>query len=140
MHTTTYTSTERAPISALERAELRRNANDVVQTAVWKGFACDAHHAEIATQFAKDYFNLGCWLHYYSKRLILSNTLEDRIDCLTRLYEAGFSDPADYFTVAFGFGKQHFDALFKESDKVFEELQREARSTVSQSDIIATDS
>lgn len=69
-----------------------------------------------------EYFDLGCWLYYYSHRLHLTDNLDERVDCARRLFEAGFSDPGDYFLIVFGFSKQHFASLFKDGNRVFEEL------------------
>lgn len=121
-------SDEKAPLTAKERVLLRRNAADVKRTAVWKGFAVDNAHIEIAERFARDYFTLGCWLYYYSFRIHRRDNLDERIDCASRLFEAGFSDPGDYFLLIFGFGKGHFTALFRDGDTILDALARKTGS------------
>lgn len=116
--------TDGAPITITERVELRRNARDVARTAVWKGFACDPMHAETVGKLAQEYFDLGCWLYYYSKRLDVQDNLAERVDCAWRLFDAGISDPGDNFLIIFGFGRRHFAALFKDGNRVFEELAK----------------
>ena len=72
-----------APLTFAHRALFQLDAKDVRAAAQRKVVPCDDWDAKRGTASAKQYFQLGCWLFYYSRRVSLFGTpgLVSRIDC-----------------------------------------------------------
>ena len=118
----------RAPISVDDRAQLFRDAADPKRTAKRKGVTLDSHEEVKEKMVATTHFELGCWLHRFTKLhgLPPEKYLSERIDLVSRIFLAGFTNPRyDFFTV-FDFGERQFDSIFEQSDAeaVLEGLRR----------------
>lgn len=125
----TFDLAAKAPITTAQRAVLERDASDVRAAAARKGFTCDAWEERAETSAAREHFELGCWLFYYSRRVGMCAGLADRVNCARRLFESGvFSPRYDFFTV-FEFGERQFDTIFEMGDsaEVLALLRIEAR-------------
>lgn len=106
-----------APITDEQRAHLKRDASDLHGTAMRKGSTLDRWEHEEEARTARDHFELGCWLFYYSKRFYGGqDTLDLRIDIVRRLFQAGIYAPAYMFFTVFDFGERQFDSIFEQGD------------------------
>ena len=105
----------RAPISAAERKQLKADIANLRATAARKGSTLDTWEERRETEAGKQYFELGCWLYYYNRRIYSEGT-ETRIDCARRIFIAGITNPGYRFFTAFDFGERQFDTLFEMGD------------------------
>lgn len=106
----------RAPISSAERRRLQHDAADVLATAKRKGLVIDRMEASDENTAAREHFELGCWLFYYSLRVGRTDGLTHRIACVRRLFEAGIRSPGYRFHTVFDFGERQFDTCFEMGD------------------------
>lgn len=105
-----------APLTAEQLKQLKKDAKNVRAAALRKNLTLDAWEERIETRAAAEAFHLGCWLFYYSKRIDSPDGLADRIDCMRRIFEAGYKSLGyDFFTV-FEFGERQFDTLVEMGD------------------------
>lgn len=120
-----YDPAAKAPISSGERKQLERDAENIPATAKRKDVTCEAQDLADEIPAARDHFELGCWLYYYSKRVGANDGLQDRIDCARRLFDAGIQNPGYRFFTVFEFGERQFDTLFEmgDSDQVVSALR-----------------
>lgn len=102
-----------APLTAAQRAKLQRDSANLYETAKWKGMTMDEWDHRLESAAARDHFELGCWLYYYTT---IPDTLQNRIDCARRLFDAGISSPGYQFFTVFEFGERQFDSLFEQGD------------------------
>ena len=117
-----------ALISKTERAQVLRDTADLHATAKRKGVTLDRYEEAREKAVATKHFELGCWLLRFTKLRGLppEQYLTERIDVVTRLFLAGFTNPHyDFFTV-FDFGERQFDGIFEEGDseEVLEGLRK----------------
>ncbi|WP_426172382.1 hypothetical protein [Pseudoduganella sp. R-34] len=105
-----------APLSNAELAQLRNDARDLRAAATRKGHTMDSYEEIEERIAAQNYFELGTWLFYYSKRISKPEGLKDRIDCARRLFEAGVYHPGYQFFTVFDFGERQFDTLVEMGD------------------------
>lgn len=108
-----------APIAERERAQLRRDIHEanIVACAKRQGKEADYRTLMDEARQGAYHFELGCWLYYYS-RLVSSQGVWARIDCVRRLLLSdypSFGPSYDFFTV-FDFGERQFDACFEMGD------------------------
>lgn len=104
-----------APISTAQRAQLRRDLDDLRGTAARKGTTLDRWEEVNETNAGNKHFELGCWLYYYNRR-IGTEGLATRVDCARRIFQAGFTHLGYEFFTAFDFGERQFDTLFEMGD------------------------
>lgn len=104
-----------APLTAAERNLLKADAANIQATAERKGCTLDRWEERSETEAAKNHFELGCWLFYYSRR-IGSESVEARIDCARRIFIEGITNPGYQFYTIFDFGERQFDTLFEMGD------------------------
>lgn len=97
---------------------LQRDADNVRGTAARKHLPLDRRDEARETHAARLHFALGCWLHYYHRRISASTaaSFHDRVDCLRRLFQAGITHPHYDFYTVFDFGERHFDTLLEMGD------------------------
>lgn len=119
---------EKAPIAAAKRKQLRADARSIAATANRKGISLDAYEQRREATAARDNFELGCWMYYFSRRVGREGTegLADRIQCAHRLFVTGIANPEyDFFTV-FDFGECQFDTIFEmgDADQVVDALRK----------------
>ena len=109
---------EKAPLTVRELAQLKSDAKNLPATAKRKDVTLDAYDNKRETAAAKQHFELGCWLYYYSRRVYLANEegLKARIDCARRLFLCGFTNPGYQFFTVFDFGERQFDTIFEMGD------------------------
>jgi hypothetical protein len=112
----TVVTNDRAPITSRERSRLERLTRNVKQAAIEKGLDISEWENQRETQAARDHFELGCWLYYYSKRLWNPGSLKERIDCVRRIYEAGYVHLGYDFYTVFDFGERHYDSIMEMGD------------------------
>lgn len=109
----------KAPVAAAVRKKLKADARDIAATARSKGITIDDYELRDETQHARDFFELGCWLFYFSPLIRLEGAegLRHRIDCAATLFKSGkyHMTNSQFFTV-FGFGERDFDSLFEMGD------------------------
>lgn len=107
-----------APLSAQDRKQLIIDAANVRATAVRKSIVMDAWDEIEETAAAKQHFELGCWLFYYSNRISQTDDegFESRVDCMHRLCKAGINNPGYKFFTVFNFGERQFDTLVEMGD------------------------
>lgn len=108
----------KAPLTVVELARLRADAKDIRATAQRKNVTLDAWEERQETAVAREYFDLGCWLYYYNRRVSLGGTdgLKNRIDCARRIFLAGLNNPGYGFFTVFDFGERQFDTIFEMGD------------------------
>lgn len=105
-----------APLSAAQFAQLRADAADIRAAAARKQVTLDKWEEKEEAYHAKHHFDLGCWLFYYSARIYRPDGLADRIDCMRRIFEAGFTHLHYEFFTVFNFGERQFDTLVEMGD------------------------
>ena len=106
-----------APISAGQRAQLERDARDLYGTAKRKGNTLDQWDHANEAPAAREYFELGCWLYYFTQRYRRGqDDLDLRIDIVLRLFLAGLYNPGYMFFTVFDFGERQFDNIFEQGD------------------------
>lgn len=106
----------KAPLTKQQFDQLRADALDLRGTAARKGTTLDRWDEAREGAAARDYFDLGAWLFYYSTRVGRVDGLKDRIDCLRRLFEAGVHQPGYQFFTVFDFGERDFDTCVEMGD------------------------
>lgn len=118
-------SKAQAPLTKQQVDQLHADAKDLRGAAARKGTVLDRYDEARERAAAKDFFGLGTWLFYYSKRVYRSDGLKDRIDCLRRLFEAGIYQPGYQFFTVFDFGARQFDTLVEmgDADQVLDGLR-----------------
>ena len=129
------TQPKRAPIPAALRAGLLRDTQSVdsiLAAAARHGDDCGRWEAQDEFEHAQRYFELGCWLKYFSERVGASqgpDGLADRIECVRKCWEAGVYDVGYSFYSVFRFGERQFDTCFEmgDGDKVAQALVEIAR-------------
>lgn len=109
----------KAPITAAQRKRLQADVNDLYACAKRKGTTMDRWDHANESSAARDHFELGCWLFYYSKRINAQDSLKDRIDCARRMFEAGIYSPGYQFHTAFDFGERVWDSIFEQGDSAY---------------------
>lgn len=106
-----------APLTKAELASIRRDLADLPAAAARQGTTLDRYDRRAEEFAGKYYFDLGCWLYYYNKvgerRL---NTVSARVDCMRRIFEAGYTNPHYEFFTAFHFGERDFDSILEQGD------------------------
>ena len=109
---------QKAPITARERAQLRADAKNLKETAARKQVTLDAYDEAQESHLAKSNFELGCWLFYYRRRVYTDGPegLKFRVECALRLFLSGFTNPAYGFFTVFDFGERQFDSIFEMGD------------------------
>ncbi len=117
----------KAPISETARRRLQRDAADLSAAAARKQISLHPFELSKERLAAQTNFELGCWLHYYSRRVGMPTEkgFEARVDCLRRLIMADQIRPGyDYFTV-FDFGERQYDAIFEmcDTERVIDKLR-----------------
>ena len=120
---------DKAPISATQRKQLETDAKAVRATAERKELMLNVFEERRETEVARDQFELGCWLYYYSRRVasVRPDGLKDRVQCALLLFLSGICNPRyDFFTV-FDFGERQFDTIFEmgDGDKVVDALRQQ---------------
>ena len=105
-----------APLSAIQLKQLKVDAKNIRTTAERKQVTLDQWEERDETFHAKQYFELGCWLFYYSSRIYKPEGLADRIDCMRRIFEAGLTHLNYEFFTVFDFGSRQFDTLVEMGD------------------------
>jgi hypothetical protein len=108
-----------APISARDRERLRRDtATDrIMACAKRKGLDVSPFPLMCEASAGQAHFELGCWLHYYNRRVGDAGAWA-RIDCMRRLLLSdypSFNPHYDFHTV-FDFGEREFDTCFEMCD------------------------
>ncbi|MGF6996767.1 hypothetical protein [Paraburkholderia sp. GAS32] len=106
----------RAPITPAVRAQLKRDCSDLNATAARKQTTLDKWDHAIESAAVRDHFELGCWLHYLTKQPEGQDSIALRVECVRRLFEAGFDNPSFAFFTAFDFGERQFDNIFEQGD------------------------
>lgn len=109
---------EKAPISPAERAQLRTDARNIRAAAERKGVTLNRDEEQCETATARDFFELGCWLYFFSRRIgkMGSEGLATRAQCALRLFQAGIFSPGYRFFTVFDFGERQFDTIFEMGD------------------------
>ena len=106
-----------APLGARVLAQLRADAQNIRATAKRKGLVLGSLWEEREEMdAAKEHFDLGCWLFYYSRLVGLEDGFNHRIDCARRLLLAGINNPGYKFHTVFEFGEREFDTIFEMGD------------------------
>lgn len=106
------------PLTAKQLAKLREDAKDLKATARRKGLTLDSFDEQRESFAARFHFDLGCWLHYYSRKVGMPDGLQDRIACAKRIFLSGVISPGyDFFTI-FDFGERDFDTIFEMGDSI----------------------
>lgn len=109
-------SRDLAPLTSKQLAQLRADANDVRAAASRKGIELDGWDEARERDAAREHFALGTWLYYFSTRVGKVGGLQDRIECLRRLYEAGIYQPGYRFYTVFDFGERQHDTCGEMGD------------------------
>jgi hypothetical protein len=106
------------PISKAELDQLRLDSKNVRAAAERKGTTLDRWEEAEESAVAKSNFMLGSWLYYYSKQVDQrgQHALKNQIDCLYRLFRAGFDNPGYQFFTVFNFGERQFDGLLEDGN------------------------
>ncbi len=105
-----------APIGAADRARLMRDATDLRGVARRKSITLEAWQEREEALAAQLHFELGCWLFFYRSRVYKQDGLCDRVDCVRRIFDAGFKSPGYKFFTVFDFGERQFDTCFEMGD------------------------
>ncbi|MDZ4313841.1 MAG: hypothetical protein U0989_03610 [Azonexus sp.] len=105
-----------APLSAAQLKQLKLDAKNVRATAERKEVTLDKWEENDEMFHATHYFELGCWLFYYSARIYSPEGVADRIDCMRRIFEAGLDHLNYEFFSVFDFGERQFDTLVETGD------------------------
>lgn len=121
---------DKAPLTAKELAVLQADAQNIRAAAKRKDVTLDDWDEKRETEAAQQHFDLGCWLHHYSRRVYVAEGLQDRIDCARRIFLAGLTNPGYRFFTVFDFGERHFDTIFEmgDADQVIDGLRQIAKS------------
>jgi len=108
----------KAPISPVARQQLGRDAKDIKGTALRKGLSLDRYEEARELRFAKEHFELGCWLHFFHRKVGLSTEegFQARVECALRIFLSGIHNPSYDFSTVFDFGERDFDTLFESGD------------------------
>lgn len=118
----------KAPISQRLRAQFERDTASVdaiIAAAGRKGINSSRWEAWDEYDASKDYFELGCWLHYYADRVGKPRGFQDRVDCVRHIWESGVHKVGYRFHSVFGFGERELDTCFEmgDGDKVEDALK-----------------
>jgi hypothetical protein len=117
----------KAPLTKLQLKQLHADVTNIRAAALRKNITLDDWDEKRELEAAKTYFDLGCWLFYYSRRVGLTGRdgLNDRIQCLKHLFLAGFNNPGYRFFTIFDFGERHFDTTCEmgDADQVIQGLR-----------------
>jgi hypothetical protein len=108
----------KAPIQDCVRNRLASYAKDIKFAAKRKQITLSHHEEATEARVAREHFELGCWLHYYSTRVGLDSDtgFKARVECAMRIFLTGMTNPNyDFFTI-FDFGSRTFDAIFEMGD------------------------
>lgn len=108
----------KAPISAAARLQLSHDAKDVRGAAHRKGLSLDRFEEARQLRFAKEHFELGCWLHYFRHTVGHSSEagFQSRAECAMRIFLGGIQSPSYDFCTVFDFGEREFDTIFEMGD------------------------
>ena len=116
------------PLSKKIIRQLQADAKNLPATAKRKNVTLDQWDQIREADAAANYFELGCWLFYYSNLISLPTVdgMHHRIDCLYRIFAAGFNNPHYLFFTVFNFGERQFDTLLEMGDAntVIEHVRR----------------
>ena len=106
------------PLSEKQFAQLRADAIDIALTAKRKNITLDRWEEPIEREAARTHFDLGCWLYYYRHQIYKDNQagFKARVDCLWRIFIAGFDRLQYEFFTVFEFGERQFDTIFEAND------------------------
>lgn len=113
------------PLPKAQLDQLMADARDLRGAAARKGTTLDRYEEARESAAAREHFDLGAWLFYYSNRVGREDGRQERVDCLRRLFEAGIYRPGyDFFTV-FDFGERTFDTCVEmgDADEVIDALR-----------------
>jgi hypothetical protein len=105
-----------APLTSKQIEQLRLDAGNIRAAAARKAVDLDAWSEARERDAAQTHFALGTWLFYYSTRVGKVAGLDDRIECLRKLFEAGIFQPGYQFHTIFDFGERQFDACVEMGD------------------------
>jgi len=125
---------DQAPLHASIRAQLVQDTSslDALKEAARRhGDAeLEDYEARIEFDYARNHFELGCWLAYYALRVGRTDGLKDRIDCSARIIRSGIRDIGYKFYTVFRFGERQFDTCFEmgDADQVFAALYERAQT------------
>lgn len=107
----------KAPLTAAQRKQLKADCADLRATAARKQCTLDNWDHAIESSAARDYFELGCWLFWFTREANQGrDTLELRTDIARRIFAAGLTNPHYMFYTAFDFGERQFDNIFEQGD------------------------
>lgn len=106
----------KAPISAEQRQQLKRDLQNIEATAQRKGISLLPYEQIQETAAGNQHFELGCWLFYFSRKVGLKDGLKHRIDCALKIFEAGMTSVNYQFYTVFDFGARQFDTIFEMGD------------------------
>lgn len=118
-----------APITDGVRAELRASITAMQAVAKRKNLMFDRRIERVEAEAARNHFDLGCWLFFYSRKVgqVGPEGFAARVDCARRIFLDGITNPRyDFFTI-FDFGEREFDTIFEmgDAEAVVEALRRE---------------
>ena len=123
---------DKAPLTAKELAALKADAQNIRAAAKRKNTTLDDWDEKRETEAARQHFDLGCWLYYYSRRVYLEGAegLKYRTDCARRIFLAGLTNPGYSFFTVFDFGERQFDTIFEmgDADQVIDGLRQAAKA------------
>jgi hypothetical protein len=118
----------KAPIPAAVRAQLKRDAQNVRACAERKGLSMDHWEEMDEAEHAKNHFELGCWLYFYQRSFydLSKDSINERVQCMLRLFLNGFTNPGYRFYTVFDFGERQFDSIMEmgDSERVMAEMQK----------------
>lgn len=103
------------PLAAATIKRLGHDARHVAETVRRKGMHLSTEEIDAEVAFAELHFDLGCWLHHY-RLLVRQGGCHIRVDCVRRLFEAGFACVGDQFRLVFEFTARDFDACLGAGD------------------------
>lgn len=76
------------------------------------------------------------WLFYYRNKIYVDNHegFSARVDCLWRIFTAGFNRIEYEFFTVFEFGERHFDTIFEMGDEkaVLEQIRKRYQTNPTQ--------
>lgn len=109
---------KRAPLTAQTLSYLWSGAAAVDVCASRKGISRTPDQLRQDQTLAAEQFELGCWLHFYSLRVLDPQMTAFRIDCLRRILLSDLNDcsPGNGFHAVFDFSQREFEAILEMGD------------------------
>ena len=93
-----------------------------------KGLSMDHWEEMDEVDHAKNHFELGCWLYFYQRSFydLSKDNINERVQCMLRLFLNGFTNPGYSFYTVFDFGERQFDSIMEmgDSERVKAEMQK----------------